>query len=61
MVGLLAGMEVIFDQCHLVENVTCSHHEVGMEVSEDVSVWVGGNCGSCMVCEWHDQAYRCGP
>jgi len=61
MAGLLAVVEVIFDQCQLVKNVPFSHHEVGMEVVEDVNVWIAGNCGSCMVCEWCDQDCRRGP
>jgi len=59
--GWLAGADVIFDQCHLVESVTCLLHEIGVDVGEDVGVWVGGNCGSCMVCDWHDQDCRRGP
>jgi len=61
MAGLLAVTEVIFNQCQLVENVPCSQHEVSVEVVEDVNVWIAGNCGSCMVCEWRDQDCRQGP
>ena len=61
MAGLLAVAEVIVNQCHRVKNVPCLQHEVGMEVVEDVNVWIAGNCGLCVVCEWRDQDCRRGP